>query len=264
MGCIFRWAGSKERIRHQILEKIGPRKRRRWLAPFCGACHVEFEAMRRGLAEEFVLADKLPDLVAVLDTIQHRHGWLAGQLDMILEEDIKTQEREFYKERAAVHILPECVALRFLRLQTCGWNGVWRVSARSGYNVKFGRPASFDFEALVEARDLLRRVKPKLLCQDFEQTIASAGEGDIVYADCPYLGQHSTYTAEGFTEADHVRLAAALLFAKERGAECWVSNSDTAATRDIYRGTIHEISARRSVSCKATTRGEKIELLIQL
>ena len=102
------------------------------------------------------------------------------------------------------------------------------------------------------------------------ETIAEAGEGDLVYADPPYLGTHSAYSSTGFNYAEHVRLSAALLAAKARGVVCWVSGSNEQDTRNVYvgdgeaAGTAYELTARRSIGCKVASRGTKTELLIRM
>ena len=102
-----------------------------------------------------------------------------------------------------------------------------------------------------------------LAARDFAATIAQAGPGDIVYADPPYLGTHSAYTAQGFDIETHRRLAAALRRAVARGAVCWLSGSDCEETRAIYGGTVYSIPVSRSLSCKGSTPGMKTELLIR-
>ena len=161
-------------------------------------------------------------------------------------------------------------------LQACSFNGLWRESAKSGYNVPFGLETKngkrsaphLNFAVMAEAAELLSANQVRVQCVDFAETVAQAGEGDLVYADPPYLGTHSAYSATGFNCLEHDRLALALVQAKERGAVCWVSGSDTIETRSAYcglwRGQAHELSARRSIGCKVASRGIRTELLIRM
>src|SRR5262249_41550462 len=120
---MFRWPGSKERVKEQIVEKIGAGKRKRWISPFCGACHVEFEAVRLGLAGEYVLAHALPDLVDALNYIQMGLADVFCSLKRIFLQD----KESYYILRGVQPTTRTQRAERFLLLQSMAWNGLWRV-----------------------------------------------------------------------------------------------------------------------------------------
>ena len=145
-----------------------------------------------------------------------------------------------------------------------GFNGLYRVNKSGVYNVPFSRKATFDFDVLREAAELLRQRRVVLAARDFAATIEQAGPDDIVYADPPYLGTHSAYTSRGFDATEHRRLAQCLRDAASRGAVAWVSGSDCDETRVVYGGIAHVIQVSRSISCKGSTRGTKTELLIRV
>lgn len=272
-GVIFRWAGSKARVLEQLMNKIDDPNAtpnapscRRWVEPFVGGCSVALEAMRRGLAKEYVLSDALPEIKAVLNTLADDalRPVLFSALKYHQNKHVDDQKADWNAEREEYCEYAEQKAFRFLILQASSFNGLWRLNSKGQYNVPFGRAASFDFAALEEAAKLLRANPVNIHCQDFAETIAWTGPGDIVYADPPYIDQFSSYSAARFSQDEHARLSVALKAAARRGAECWVSNSDTEVVRDIYRGEVYEIQARRSISCKSATRGVKKELLIRV
>ena len=163
-------------------------------------------------------------------------------------------------------------------LQACSFNGLWRESAKSGYNVPFGLETKngkrsaphLNFAVLAEAAELLSANQVRVQCVDFAETVAQAGEGDLVYADPPYLGTHSAYSATGFNLEEHNRLFDALAAATARGASCWVSGSTCRETRSVYLESsgwtahAYELSARRSIGCKVASRGIRTELLIRM
>ncbi len=296
-GVIFRWAGSKARCLDAIMEHLDGRdppctaKFKRFISPFVGAGSVEFEAMRRGLASEYILGDSLPEIQVTLRVIQDEPSMLKAELKEFADLTVsKTSvQRENKKPRvifsgemvseylryrqwikpaidnvAHADRCTRLMARRFLILQACAFNGLWRVNSKGQHNVPFGRPASFDFKALTEASQLLQAHKPQILCQYFSQTIELGGPGDLVYADPPYLGAHSAYTAKRFGLLEHTQLLKCLLAAKARGAECWVSGSNTTQTTAVYGGEHFQISARQSIGCKTASRGVKRELLVRL
>jgi DNA adenine methylase len=155
-------------------------------------------------------------------------------------------------------------------LQACSFNGLWRVNKAGQYNVPWGRPASFDFDAMHLAAALLRDCRPQIVESDFAALLSDEhrwiGKNNIIYADPPYLGEHSAYSPGGFDTIHHKCLAHWLSVAARAGAACWASGSDCDLTRQIY-GTsgvrFHSIPVSRSISCKGSTRGTKTELLIQ-
>ena len=273
---LFRWAGGKGRIADKLFARIDTRlslrqaepyadRAPRWIEPFVGGGAMALEALRRGLAHKYILADASADVMSVYGALHDRFVelWLLDRLRDFAA--LPEQRAQFLDQRPAyAPQFPGQQARRLLILQACGFNGLYRVNKSGAYNVPFGRCATFDFDLLAEAAKLLREREVKLLTQDFEQTIALADPGDIVYADPPYLGTHSAYTAQGFDATEHRRLAQCLLDAASRGAVCWVSGSDCDETRTVYGGTVYSIPVSRSISCKGSTRGTKTELLIRV
>lgn len=271
MGPLFRWAGSKHRVAAQVLlpiaEALGDRVAPRWVCPFAGGVSVELEAIRAGLASAYVLADVLPEVAATLGVLASEE---CGELLRRLRE--RSRSADLDEEWGRYLLLreqrpedPVGVAERFLTLQATSFNGLWRVNGRGEHNVSFGKKhPAFDFEALEEAGRLLRGADVAVLCQDFEATVALAGTGDVVYADPPYLGTHSDFSEDGFTLADHRRLAATLREAVGRGATCWVSGSDCERTREVYGGEVLPVYARRSMAGRGDRRGVVSEVLIKV
>jgi len=280
-GVLYRWAGSKARILPELMARLTGVKHRRWVEPFLGGGSVALEAMRRGLAQEYVLGDSLCPIVDTWQQLQRDPAWLLTELRQFAVLPFEQQRSRFESEkpwhaRESIEALRQLNARRFMILQACSFNGLWRESAKSGYNVPFGLETKngkrsaphINFEALAEAAKLLSANQVRVACADFADTIAQAGEGDLVYADPPYLGTHSAYSSAGFNLAQHNKLARLLKEAKSRGALCWVSGSDSEDTRttfcDIWGGAAYEIEARRSIGCKVASRGTKTELLIKM
>ena len=280
VSVLYRWAGSKVRILPELMAHLDKgAKYRRWVELFLGGGSVAREAMRRGLAREYVLGDSLRPIVDTWQQLQRDPEWLIAELRQFAALPFEQQRGRFNGQRLVYDLhFRERSARRFMILQACSFNGLWRESAKSGYNVPFGLETKkgkrsaphLNFEAMAEAAKLLSANQVRVLCADFVETIAQAGEGDLVYADPPYLGTHSAYSSAGFSLKEHWCLAQALVDAKKRGAMCWVSGSDGPGTRDIYvsdkgaRGTSYELSARRSIGCKVASRGVRTELLIRM
>ncbi len=282
-GVLYRWCGSKARILPELMAHLDKgAKYRRWVEPFLGGGSVALEALRRGLAQEYMLGDSLRPIVDTWQQLQRDPEWLITELRQFVALPFEQQRGRFEALRSydPYEAFPSCPskstsARRFLILQACSFNGLWRESVKSGYNVPFGLETKagkrsaphLNFEAMAEAAKLLSANQMRMLCADFAETIAQADEGDLVYADPPYLGTHSAYSSTGFGYREHVRLWSVLLAAKVRGATCWVSGSNEVETRNVYADNgeaVYELSARRSIGCKVASHGVKTELLIRI
>lgn len=274
-GAIFRWAGSKARVRDALLGIMTPEGAptyRRWVSPFLGAGSIELAAMDRGVAQSYLLADINPAICDVFQLLRSDVDWLITELAQFADLPIEQQQARFMAlrgEETSARI-PSKRALRFLILQACSFNGLWRVNQKGQYNVPWGRPASFDFDAMHRAAQLLRECHPRIVESDFAALLSDednwVGKGDLVYADPPYLGEHSAYSANGFNVIHHTSLACWMNIVARRGAHCWASGSDCELTRKTYDSPgvrFHVIPVSRSISCKGSTRGTKTELLIQ-
>lgn len=280
MSGLFRWAGGKGRIVDALMSHIdihrncglcfappciGSHKAPQWIEPFVGGGAVALEAMRRGLASQYVLADGSADVMSVYATLLDNPAGLMKELHDFAQLT-ETEQRLIFAEHKPTYDQTQRLqcARRLLILQACGFNGLYRVNKSGVYNVPFSRKATFDFDVLREAAELLHRRNVVLAARDFAATIEQTGPGDIVYADPPYLGTHSAYTSKGFAASEHRRLAQCLRDAASRGAVAWVSGSDCDETRVVYGGIAHVIQVSRSISCKGSTRGTKTELLIRV
>jgi DNA adenine methylase len=149
------------------------------------------------------------------------------------------------------------------------FNGLYRENSKGEFNVPFGRKKTFpkfelaDFEAASTAF-----ADTKILNCDFESTVTDAVKGDFVYFDPPYIPINATssftsYQSDGFSLDDQKRLAELMLVLKEKGVRAMCSNSDTQATREVFKkSTIHQIESPRMVSAKSSGRGMIKELVI--
>lgn len=283
-GVLYRWAGSKARILPELMAHLDKGvKYKRWVEPFLGGGSVALEAMRRELACEYVLGDSLRSIVDTWQQLQRDPAWLIAELCQFAALPFEQQRERFdalrsYDPLCIFSFIPSSAtsARRFMILQACSFNGLWRESVKSGYNVPFGLETKkgkrsaphLNFEAMEEAAKLLSANQVRVQCADFAETITQVSEGDLVYADPPYLGTHSAYSSAGFGLKEHEHLALLLNEAKARGAICWVSGSDLIKTREIYmdgiESLLYPISARRSIGCKVASRGAKTELLIRM
>lgn len=264
---MHRWCGSKRRILDKLFAELpaaqpdGSRWRR-YVAPFYGSGADSHVAIDRRLADEFLLGDTNPDLVAAHLAARTDPAALCSELAELAAEARDRPEAVYLAVRDGRRRCSR--AARFMFICGSGFNGLWRTRRDGGCNVPFGRPFYFDPREVHAVGELLRRPGVHLMRAPWSALVSRAGAGDLVYADPPYLANFSGYAAGGFDFAAHARLAAGLRAACARGAVVYVSNSDTPETRALYPGRRVSIEAHRSVSCKGGDRGATGELLIEL
>lgn len=111
----------------------------------------------------------------------------------------------------------------------------------------------------------------QLLARDFEETCRLATAGDracFVYFDSPYApvsatSRFTSYTSDGFGEADQRRLRDTFSMLHSAGARCMLSNSDTPLIHELYKGyRVERVSARRSISATGA-RADAAEVIVR-
>ena len=262
----LKWVGGKTQLL-QSLERLVPGGFRRYFEPFVGGGALFFHtrphnAVLTDLNDELVdcyraVRDHLDDVVDVLrgHVYEKNYFYSVRQLDR--------------------HTLPLAErAARTIFLNRTGFNGLYRVNSRGGFNVPFGRyknPLICDEDNLPACSALLKRATIQVAT--FSEAMAQAGEGDFVYLDPPYVPISSTsnftsYVAGGFGPLEQQQLAEELIGLNERGARFVLSNADTPETRRMYsdlgiRGLqIDSVMASRAVNSRPDARGKVSELLV--
>lgn len=258
----IKWAGGKRKLVPEIL-KLAPASFGRYYEPFVGGGALFF-ALRPKRA---LLNDR---------NIHLARSYLGVQrtVETVIEKLSRHENNVHYFNalKACPPDKEECsdIAAWFIYLNKTGFNGMYRVNKKGEYNIPFGKyenPNICDRENLFRASAALAGAV--ITSTDFEVPTDNAKKGDFVYFDPPYLPKSKTanftsYTKEGFGEDDHRRLAACARRLKNRGVHVVISESDCPLIREIFAEgfQLHEVSAARSVSCKASTRGKVGELLI--
>jgi DNA adenine methylase len=143
-------------------------------------------------------------------------------------------------------------AAQFLFLNRTCWGGVFRLNRDGKFNVPFG-----DSGRIICRRESVREASralkgTTLQHSDFEEVIARACEGDVVYADPPYttVGQGNgflRYNERLFKWADQVRLARACEDAAQRGAFVVVSGLWQKEILALYKGWWARQASRKSL-----------------
>ena len=130
-------------------------------------------------------------------------------------------------------------AARMIYLNKTCFNGIYRVNKAGKFNVPYGteRELNFDEEKLRRCSELL--MNANIYCQDFQETVDLAQNGDFIFCDPPYAvidenNRFIGYNAEQFKWEDQERLAMSLLQAKNRGVLIMMTNVDHPRVRNLY------------------------------
>lgn len=190
--------GIKTKLVPAIQALVGEDIPGRWIEPFCGSGVVTFNIR----PERALLTDTNQHIIAFYQAIQS--GVITpGGVTHFLEEEgnkLRTQgESHYYAIRERFNTAHD--PLDFLFLNRACFNGVMRFNRKGGFNTPFCRkPERFAPAYITKIVNQVRSVR-QLLQQrdwtfavaDFQETLAQAAVGDVVYADPPYMGRHTDY-----------------------------------------------------------------------
>ena len=95
--------------------------------------------------------------------------------------------------------------------------------------------------------------------EDFESACETAQPGDFVFFDSPYAPLNPTsfesYTKEGFSHEDHMRLAKLYKMLSDRGCYCMLTNHNTELINKLYEGfKIDVVQVKRAINSNASKR----------
>jgi DNA adenine methylase len=258
----LKWAGGKRQLLPSLLQNA-PANPPHYFEPFVGGGALFF-ALR---PKKAVLADVNRRLIRAYKGIRNS----VDKVIRLLKSYPHAPEFFYsFREKNIDEGTDAEVAAWFIYLNKTGFNGLYRVNRGNRFNVPFGRyanPTICDEPTLHACSAAL--VGADLRVEDFESVVEKAKAGDFVYFDPPYVPLSTTssftsYTSQGFGDAEQTRLRDTARRLKERGVRVLLSNSSAPSVRKLYADgfSITEVSATRLVNSKATARGAIVELLI--
>lgn len=268
-----KWAGGKRQL-IPVLDGGLPDSFGDYYEPFLGGGALLFHMLARHPGRDFRASDLNADLVLAYGIIRDRPGELI--------ESLREHERRYQRDARAHYYSvrgrePEGDVERASRLlflnRTC-FNGLYRVNSSGRFNVPLGRysrPNIVNEAGIRAASVALSSGRVRIGCGDFEEMLAGAGRGDLVYLDPPYQPVSETasftgYTSRSFAYGELQRLARLCSELDGRGCRVMLSNSDSAGVTDLFEGPpwrILRVRANRSINSDAGRRSGHHELLIR-
>jgi len=292
----LKWAGGKTQLLSE-LRRFYPAEFNGYLEPFVGSGAVFLDLYNQGrLSHRRVrLMDGNADLIgcyrAVRDSaeevIRHLEGLAAGHRRdgtphyyAVRDARFNPRRRRLVTSGATPDVrYPAALAAMLIYLNRTGYNGLFRLNAKGGFNVPAGRyanPRICDADNLRLVARALAAPRTRIDWRRFDTVTRLARPGDFIYFDPPYAPLSQTarftgYTAGGFTAADQERLQRVAVTLARRGCRVLQSNSSAPSILELYGDSaaareaglrIHTIHARRAINSRASSRGHVEELLI--
>ncbi len=258
----LKWAGGK----YSVLKWIRPRlpAGKVLFEPFVGSAVVSMNVDY----PHYRLSDLNRDLVSFYQHLQAEgRQFVETCREWFTDEGNTRQAYEDLRRRFNESTNARERASLLLYLNRHAYNGLYRVNSRGIFNVPHGRykRPMFPEAAMMAFHDRAQRAQISL--RPFDEAMAEAGDGDVVYCDPPYVPLSATadftaYTRAGFGLEDQQRLADCARAAASRGATVVISNHATETTRELYAGArLVQFEVRRLISRDGANRGRAPELL---
>ena len=264
-----KWTGGKRQLLPVIRELI-PKTYNRYFEHFVGGGALFFDLAPK----DAVINDFNAELINCYQQIKDN----PQELIEILKVHQEYNSKEYYLDlRSAdrderIDMMSEVQrAARILYMLRVDFNGLYRVNSKNQFNVPYGRyknPKIVDEELIFAISVYLNNNQLEIKTGDFEKAVLDVQPGDFVYFDPPYIPLSETsaftsYTHEGFSYDDQVRLRDAFKKLSDTGAYVMLSNSSSFLVEELYRDfNIHYVEATRTNGAKSSSRGKISEIIV--
>lgn len=264
-----KWTGGKRQLL-SVIKSLMPDDYNNYFEPFVGGGALFFELA----SENAVINDFNSELINCYQQIKDE----PQKLTNLLREHQKNNSKDYYLDLRSVdrdgRILTMTDverAARIMYMLRVNFNGLYRVNSKNQFNVPYGRyknPKIVDADLILSISQYLNSSDIKILTGDFEKVVQDASAGDFVYFDPPYIPLSETsaftsYTHEGFSYEDQVRLRDCFKNLDQKGAFVMLSNSSSPLVEELYKGfNIHKVEATRTNGAKSSSRGKISEIIV--
>lgn len=264
---ILKWAGGKRSLIPNIISLFPKDYRNRiYHEPFFGGGALFFSIKpQRGS-----INDINPRLINFYKVVRDNPEELIEQASIYpYEKEEFYRIREHYNKSHLTNVEGAAITLY---LNKTAFNGLYRVNSKGEFNVPFGcysNPTIVDKERIRAASKLLKNIE--IFQTDFSYVVDRAEKGDLVYFDPPYLpvsdtANFTSYSSDGFSWDDQIRLRGVCVKLDEKGIIFVLSNSYVEKLIDYYKDIeafrILTVKANRAINSKGTRRGPVNEALI--
>ncbi|MFM0583072.1 DNA adenine methylase [Streptococcus suis] len=264
-----KWTGGKRQLL-PVIKSLMPDNYNSYFEPFIGGGAVFFEL----IPKKAIINDFNSELINCYRQIKDN----PQKLIELLTKHQENNSKEYYLELRAVDrdnrinkMTDVERAARIMYMLRVNFNGLYRVNSKNQFNVPYGRyknPKIVDSELILSISQYLNKNNIEILTGDFEKAVEDVGAGDFVYFDPPYIPLSETsaftsYTHEGFSYEEQVRLRDVFRKLDKKGAYVMLSNSSSPLVEELYKGfNIHKVEAIRTNGAKVSSRGKISEFIV--
>ena len=264
-----KWTGGKRQLL-SVIKSLMPESYNRYFEPFVGGGALFFELAPK----DAIINDFNSELINCYQQIKDNPSELIKSLSKHKESNSK----EYYlnlrsadRDSRIEKMNNVERAARIMYMLRVNFNGLYRVNSKNQFNVPYGRyknPQIVDSDLIVSISQYLNENTIHILNGDFEEAVKDVEAGDFVYFDPPYIplsetSSFTSYTHEGFSYEDQVRLRDTFKKLDEKGAYVMLSNSSSPLVGELYKDfNIHKVSATRTNGAKSSSRGKVDEIIV--
>lgn len=264
-----KWTGGKRQLLGELRSYM-PETYGRYFEPFVGGGALFFDLA----PEQAVINDFNEELINTYRQIKNN----PAELINLLIKHKENNSKDYYLELRSAdrdgrisRMTGVERAARILYMLRVDFNGLYRVNSKNQFNVPYGRyknPKIVDVDLLYQISEYLNENDIEILQTDFAEAIKDAKTGDFVYFDPPYIPLNETssftsYTHEGFSYEEQVRLRDTFKELTERGVYAMLSNSSSPLVEELYKDfNIYFVEAQRTNGAKSSSRGKISEIIV--
>ena len=264
-----KWTGGKRQLLGELRSYM-PETYGRYFEPFVGGGALFFDLA----PEKAVINDFNEELINAYRQIKNN----PAELINLLIKHKENNSKDYYLELRSAdrdgrisRMTGVERAARILYMLRVDFNGLYRVNSKNQFNVPYGRyknPKIVDVDLLYQISEYLNENDIEILQTDFAEAIKDAQTGDFVYFDPPYIPLNETssftsYTHEGFSYEEQVRLRDTFKELTERGVYAMLSNSSNPLVEELYKDfNIYFVEAQRTNGAKSSSRGKISEIIV--
>lgn len=264
-----KWTGGKRQLLEELRSYM-PETYGRYFEPFVGGGALFFDLA----PEQAVINDFNEELINAYRQIKNNPAELINLLIKHKENNSKDYYlalRSADRDGRISRMTGVERAARILYMLRVDFNGLYRVNSKNQFNVPYGRyknPKIVDVDLLYQISEYLNENDVEILQTDFEEAVKDAETGDFVYFDPPYIPLNETssftsYTHEGFSYEEQVRLRDTFKELTERGVYAMLSNSSSPLVEELYKDfNIYFVEAQRTNGAKSSSRGKISEIIV--
>jgi DNA adenine methylase len=258
----LRWTGSKKWFINTELDKFLPKTFNNYHECFLGSGAVFFALQPN---KKSFLYDVNSELIETFIQIRDNLDDVISSL-----KKLKNTEKDYYDIRSRNCKTPHTRAAKFIYLNRCSFNGIYRVNNKGIYNVPYGKRLNVDIltESNLKAVNLSLQ-NTIIEVSDFKFSLTHIKKGDLVFLDPPYTIAHENngfieYNQKLFSWDDQIALRIFCEKLHEMGAYFILTNAYHKSLLDLYDGLgkIKKVSRYSKVGGRNKTRGVYNELVV--